>query len=235
MTRELQTETPDELELLLPFYVNGTLDSETCARIDAALETDDRLAHSLALLMEDQGEAVAMANAIPAPASMETRFLAQLDSEIARAKSQATVADHQKAGIFSAIGQWLQDSFALMTPQRLGVAGAVAALVIAVQAGYIATTVTGDKPATGSTYQTASGDAQSGETGPAVLVQFTPGASMADLSAFLEAEKGMIVDGPLPGGFFKLRFDETEGRTTETVLEQVRTRNDLFTLSLPSE
>src|SRR5690606_12380683 len=88
------------------------------------------------------------------------------------------------------------------TPRGLALAGAAAALVVLLQAGIIVSMLgEGSRP---GGFSTASGEAGQ-EAGAAALVQFAPGADFAAITAFLDQNGARIVDGPLPGGMFKLR------------------------------
>jgi hypothetical protein len=54
-------------------------------------------------------------------------------------------------------------------------------------------------------YQTASAPIENA----IVAVRFAPQASLADITKFLDAYKASIVDGPRPGGFYRIRIADT--------------------------
>jgi hypothetical protein len=57
----------------------------------------------------------------------------------------------------------------------------------------------------GGSYQTASAPTEN----TIVAVRFVPHASVADITKFLDAYKATLVDGPRPGGFYRLRIVDT--------------------------
>jgi anti-sigma-K factor RskA len=220
----------EELELLMPWYVNGTLDRESADRIETALRSDAALARSLAALEEDRDAAVALAEADELPASMEARFLAQLE---AGAAADATQHSRMavRGGLLTRAGTWLGELFA-GSPRGMAFAAAAACLLVLVQVGAIVALV-GPGPEPGGGFRTASGEAEQG--GQAMLVQFAAGADLARIATFLDENGARIVDGPLPGGMFKLRFKADDKRGADEIAALLRGRAELFQLVLPSE
>lgn len=233
MIEKLKDTEREDLELLLPWYVNGTLDELDRARIEAALKTDSDLAASLALIREDQDAAVATMETVKVPGTIESRFLAQLDGEIDRAKT-AVLQSGDDTGLFARFGTWLNESLFGFAPQRLGMIAAAAALVIAIQAGVI-TSLSGSGKVEAPGYETASDDARGViEGGQAFLVQFAEGAEISAVGGFLGVEKARLVDGPLPGGFFKVRFDAKDARSRDDLTTLLRGKQEFFRLVLPN-
>ena len=70
-----------------------------------------------------------------------------------------------------------------------------------VQAGLKTAPVSG----TGGSYQIASASTEDA----VVAVRFGQNASLADITKFLNAYKASLVDGPRPGGLYKLRIANT--------------------------
>lgn len=221
----------EELEMLMPWYVNGTLDRESAERIEAALRSDPALAYSLELLREDQDATVALAEADELPPSMEARFLAQLDAAAADDARRAA-REAARHGLLARLGAWIGDFAASAPPRGLALAAAAAALIVVLQTGVIVSMI-GDGARPGEGFRTASGEAE--QDGPAVLVQFAPGAELAEITAFLDENGARIVDGPLPGGMFKLRFPASEERSSAELAAFLGGRSDYFRLVLPGE
>ncbi len=227
------TLTHDEreaLELLLPWYAAGTLEEEERRRVEAALESDAGLADSLALVRQDREAALELIAEEPVPTSMAARFEAALNATPHPAEThQARPARSLQEGPLARFGAWLSQ---LLSPPRLAVAALAAALLIAVQAGLLVSLIgTGED---GNGFTVASEEDEGAQAGGlAVLVQFAPDLDMAALAAFLDRAGGRIVDGPLPGGLFKLRFAEAADQ--DALAARLRAEPALFALVLPSE
>jgi hypothetical protein len=97
----------------------------------------------------------------------------------------------------SGFAAWLTD---LLSPRALAFTASAAAIVVLLQAGYIAKTVLEDRNG-GGAFETASAPTTRGiEIGSYALVRFSPQASMGDITRFLDTRGAAIVDGPRPGG-----------------------------------
>ena len=198
MTEEILTPR-EELSALLPWYAAGTLSRDEMDRIEAALDGDASLRSELDLIREDLAAARALADAHELPDSMEARFGAALSGHIAK-------SDREGAG--AAVARlpresWLSRVAGTLFPSPgFAFASIAAALLIAVQAGFIVSLLTGAPDTPG--YRTASGETETG--GLAVLVKFRPDVAMEDVSAWLEGKQAHIVEGPLPGGMYRLQF-----------------------------
>ena len=206
--------TPREIEELLPWYAAGTLDPAEKAAVEAALAADPELSRKLELTRDEMGEAILdnESLATPSPRALEKLF-ALIDAEPARKPSFAS-------SLFD-LGGRIADWF---SPRTLGWALAAAALAIAVQAGFLAETVL--RPTRGGSFTTASHppnpSAAIGTFGTAsrspestiasgsfLLVAFQPNATAEAISRTLDAQKLTIVDGPRPGGLYRLRIGLT--------------------------
>ena len=213
----------DELEMLLPWYLNGTLDAADAARVEAALATDPKLAHSLAVLAEEAEAVSAISQADMPPASMEARFLAQLARE---AGEGAPAPRSHPSGMASRFGAWLAAAIGGMTPPRVALAAAAAALVIVVQAGVlVALLAQPDGP------RLASGD-EDQPRGPTLIVQLNGAAPVGEVAAFLDEIGARIVDGP-SGGLFTLGFSPGETRDIAELAQILRDRPAYIRLVLP--
>lgn len=216
----------EELELLLPWYVNGTLDAGSRQRIDAALADDERLRHALALAREDQ-QAVVESHELITPPS--TAALDRIMAEVAatgRAKHHAlklSLADAFKGFLVS------------LSPRALAAVAAAVAVVVVLQSATIG--LIGFK---GEGPELASVD-PGGQTDNAArfIVGFAPDATMQDITALLEGAGLKIVSGPAGGGLYVVEavLSEATGPGGEKVLQQLQARGDIvtFSASAPSQ
>lgn len=217
-----------ELADLLPWYVNGTLDTADMEAIDAALESDPDLQLNLERALEDRAATLELASTDIVPASMSARFDAQLEREADA--SQHAPREQTAPGFLERAGQWLYDALLGGSNPRLVYAAAAAAIVILLQSGAIVSMFVS---APGSQIDLASGENAGGVADIMFLVQIEPDTPFSKIAAFLEAEDGRILDGPLPGGMYKLGFNDAEGVSESIIGDTISSRGDLFPLVLP--
>jgi hypothetical protein len=180
-----------ELEMMLPWHAAGTLRPADAARVDAALAADQELAAHFALVREEMAETIALNEALGQPSARALdRLLANIDASPARSSGVR-------------LGGLVARLLAGLSPQALAWSAALAALLIVMQAGVIATVLLGPR---GARFETASAPPPaSAVAGAHVLVRFAPDASVADITRFLESNKATVADGPMPGGLYRLR------------------------------
>ncbi|MBU1176150.1 MAG: hypothetical protein KKH72_12165 [Alphaproteobacteria bacterium] len=194
MNEHIETKLPaDEAELLLPFYVNGTLGEADRQAVESWLTRADDAAGLLARVTEELELTRSDAETLGMPSR---QVLDKLMSEIGAAPSAA-----RAPGLVERIWNMLSPRYAL--------AGAAAlCAVVALQAGYIV--YSGQKAP--AEYQTASGQAGT-FAGPTALVVFAAGAEMSAIAARLAELDLVILDGPKPGGMFVVGArDSADGR-----------------------
>lgn len=197
MTNERDDQrTPDDLEALLPWHAVGRLEGDDARRVDEALARDPELARRYALVAEERDETIAVNEALGAPSARTRDRLFERIEAASPARSAAQAAAGRG---------WLDAIVAALSPRGLAFATAALALVALVQAGALTTLLVSD--GAGERYGTASGP-QAGDNAAFVLVAFAPQATAAQIEAFLERSRAVIVDGPRPGGLFRLRVGD---------------------------
>lgn len=219
------TKKRQALSALLPWYVTGTLDAADKASVERAIAVDVGLRAELELVKEDRDVTRALAEEDLVPASMAARFDALFAQEEAGAHAAPLHRTADRPGLLERLGTFLAQ------PRRLVLAAAAIALIIAVQAGAILNLVGERSTAPG--FSTASGPGESG--GPAVLVQFLPDLTLAEIDAWLTTNKARITDGPLPGGLYRVQFEAETDENSLTLAERLRGQRNLFSLVLPAQ
>jgi len=199
----------DEIEMLLPWYVTGTLSDDDRVRVERYLADHPEAAQQLELIREEQDETVAVNEALGTmPAGALDKLLAQIEETDGPAIARA-----QRPGLLETLAGWL----AIFNTPVLKFAAAAAAIVIVAQAVVIGSLVRDEGPAS---YETASAPT---EVAPAVgtrlLIAFAEGATAAQITGLLEEIEGTIVSGPKAGGLFEVRISETE--LTDSAVESV--------------
>jgi anti-sigma factor RsiW len=197
MTNERNDQrTPEDLEALLPWHAVGRLGDEDARRVEEALAGDPELARRFALVAEERDETITLNEALGAPAPRARDRLFERIEAASPARSAPRTA---------AARGWLDAIVAALSPRGLAFATAALALVALVQAGALTTLLVSD--GAGERYGTASGP-QAGDNAAFVLVAFAPQATAAQIEAFLERSRAVVVDGPRPGGLFRLRVGD---------------------------
>lgn len=188
----------EELEALLAWYAAGTLSAEEARRVEAALAADPELARSHDLARDELAAVIAANERVGVPSAHPMQQLfAAIEREPRSARAVRT-------------GLWrrLVSAAASLRPRTLAWASAAAVAIIAVQAVVIATGVlrspAGETQAPAS-YATASAPAAPPPPGAYALVQFAPTASAAEIARRLQTSHATIVEGPLPGGLYRVR------------------------------
>jgi anti-sigma factor RsiW len=173
----------DELEALLPFYLNGTLDGADLAAVEEWLASDPA---AMAALEEAEAElsgATAANDAIRPPADALSRFSRALDAEAGPARASAGSALARLWSGFMAI------------PASFAWAAAAAAVALV-----LVQTAMGPGGRGGPVEIAGSGQADL----PFALVTFRSEARIADVAAFLSGQGATIMSGPVSGGVFKI-------------------------------
>jgi hypothetical protein len=184
-------ELPEDVELLLPWHAAGTLSRRDAARVEQALANDNELAARYELVREELGEAIRLNENLGAPSAraMEALF-AKIDAEPVR-----------KPKTSFNLTQWMTNFVAGFSPRTLAYGATAAALAIVLQAGILAGVFVkqGEVGFTVASYE--QGQATDGAY---VRVSFKPDATAAAITAFLNENKAVIVEGP-QAGFFRVR------------------------------
>ena len=191
-----QTER-EEIEALLPWHAAGTLSRRDAQRVEAAIEEDRDLARQFELVREELSETIHLNETLGAPSAraME-KLLAGIEAEPRRRRRSFDLA------------AFIGERLTLFSPRTLAWSATTAALAILLQAGLIAGLYIGEPGSESpAAFRTASAPTRSfAPAGSYALIGFTAQASAADVTKFLEAHKAAIVDGPKPGGLYRIRI-----------------------------
>jgi anti-sigma-K factor RskA len=196
MTNE-QDIAPTEIEALLPWYAAGTLRRRDRQRVEAALRNDPGLARQAELAREELAETISLNESLGVPtARAMDRLMAGIDEETRAARKPAS--PRVVAGRFATF-------IAGFSPRTLAIAASVACLAIALQASVLVSMLT--KPA--AEQNVAASDTIHGH-GTFAMVRFAREASAAEITRFLENNQATLVDGPRPGGVYRVRIAVTK-------------------------
>jgi hypothetical protein len=114
------------------------------------------------------------------------------------------------------------------------IAGAAACLIILVQAGALISLETGRRSEGGT--ELASGDRPTAAAGTFVLIRFAEDAPARDVAALLQSVNGVVVDGPKPGGAYKIRISPRalSAGDRDAVITKLRARTDVVAFVAPT-
>lgn len=214
----------DEIAALLPWYVTGKISAADKARVEAYASAHPDIQAHIALA-RDEADIVFSENAsIPVPRGGLERLQKSL------AASPSARLHGVKASIIDRFGNWLGS----LAPRQLAYAGTAAALAIAVQAASIGSMLANRQPAGG--YQTASGPQAAVGKGTFALIAFQQAAPQGTLTAFLASNAIVIVEGPKPGGMYRVRISEAVLSQAEldNALAKLKARADLISFAAAS-
>jgi hypothetical protein len=204
----------EEIEMLLPWYVTGKLDADDTSRVEAYLAQHPDMLQQLALIAEEQTVTVEDNEAI-------RPRLASPGAIVARTQAPGSAVRAWFDGVVDSV----KDLFQAPTPGAVRWAAAAAAVIICLQAAALGTLLMQDT----SSYQTASRPGIEGEHAPVALIAFTDRAPIADIARVLAENRLRVVDGPLPGGFFSVRFeDSATGDEQRRRFDAILARKDII-------
>jgi len=208
----------DDLEELLPWRATGRLSQEEADRVDEALARDPSLRRSLDAIGDDMAAVVA-ANAETAPPgrAARDRLMRMVDAHEATrprafaARLMARLRASPRSNVY------------------LGAAAAAAVLIV-VQAAALTDLLVVPRTAV---YRTAS--APTTVAGAVLLVQFAAGAKIADVAALLDRDGMSLVEGPLPGGLWKVRIGAADApqQQIDAAIATLRAQPNLISMVLP--
>ncbi len=214
----------EEIELILPWYEKGTLSKIETHRVERYLETHPELHAQLALIREELEETIAANEdaGMPAPSGRD-RLMAQI-----AAKAEAT--QPVSASLRETLLRWLPYNF----KPGLVLAAGLAALIIIVQAVALISLISAESNS--GAYRVASGQQAQPGTGTFVLVRFAENATAGQISELLKSIGGTIVDGPKPGGVFRVRISPQALSATQrdAVLRTLLQKTEIVTFAVPA-
>jgi hypothetical protein len=217
----------DDLKMLLPFYVNGTLGAEDCARIDAGLTLSAELRNELDEL---NGLAQSVREGGHSMIQGEDRVEEQLQALLNDPRvAEAPAAQAAPLAFASPVPP--QGLLAFLNPKNWHPAVSLALAAAAVAQAGLVMGLSGEQQAGEAQiaklekrvgdleFQLASGPG-GGAAQPDILVQVKPDASWAALSELLAAEGLTIVDGPSDNTLSL--SSELEGTALDAVIARLK-------------
>jgi hypothetical protein len=181
-----------EIEALLPWHAAGSLSRRDADRVEQALASDRELRRRYDIVREELAETIHLNETLGAPSAraMEKLFAA-IDAEEARTPRRPRSFD-----LAARVSEYLSG----FSPRALAWIATAAVLAIVVQATLIAAVVVDKGGKSNNEVASLSSD------GSFAVVRFTTQASSGEITNFLGAHKASVVDGPKPGGLYRIRL-----------------------------
>jgi len=222
MTEHAADVEREEIEKLLPWYVTGTLDCAERARVENYLAGSPHACAQLDLIRAEREQAVVVNKALGLPsAGALDRLMASLPTARPSLSRRLTGDSpfERVANFFTA-------------PTARGVRWA--ALAAAAVGVVLAATITCLLVPHSGTYQTAVG--QSWGDGISALIAFEDEARAPAITRLLVEFDASIVDGPKPGGVYRIRLRTAARPQSErdALLGRLTERRDIVRIVLPS-
>jgi len=203
----------EEIEKLLPWYVTGRLGVSDANKVEMYLAQHPDALPQLQLIGAEREETVRANEAMGWPRSgMSDRLVASLPRSTAPGRGRFTKFA-QFFRIYPALGtQWA----------ALGMG-----LLILAQAAFIAVLLT-----RAPTYRLAAG---AHGDGAALLIAFADDAKASEIAHFLADFQATIVDGPKPGGVYKIKLRNLDkSQLDDTLLSKLSEHSNIVRIVLPS-
>lgn len=203
MSSEDRLSRRDELETLLPFYLNGTLEGSDLRAVEDWLEHDPAAMAALAEAELEFAEVGAVNETIAPPADALARFSKALDAQAPT--RTANLAD--APSLMARVTGWI-----LGAPSGLAWGAAAALLAVVVIQNV------GSRPAGGEISVAGAEDPVAAM--PFALVTFRPDATMEAVLAALNGAGATVISGP-SGGVFKIGIPAKTAAEYDSVLEKI--------------
>lgn len=175
----------DEMEALLPFYLNGTLEAEELAAVEAWLASDPEAPAALREAEAEFSATHASNEAVRVPGGALGRFSKALDE----------IAGPTRAAAAPSLAARLWQRF-MAVPAGVAWAAAAAAVALLVVQAVV------EPGGRGGDFEIAGAGDPAGM--PFALVAFKQDAAIGDIAAFLDGNGAVIISGPTAGGVFRI-------------------------------
>lgn len=225
-----------EIEQLLPWYVADTLDRAEHERVADYIRQHPEISSQLELVRDELDETISINESLGAPSAGALDRL--MTSVAAEPKPGATM---RKAARKLEQGFWqkLDDFLIALTPNTRRLATVTAALLIVAQAALLGVIYSRNLPGTpaGVTYETATGPEAAATRGTFAIVKFADGATSGAINSLLTGMGAKIVDGPKPGGIYRIRLSSNQLKPDDqaATLEKLRSNQAVVVFAEPAQ
>jgi len=222
--------THEEINLLLPWYLNGTLESEEkeavkkhlsgCSLCTSEVEELQMLRNGIVRASERQNEMMS----VPVE-RMEQNIMDRIETfEESAANQRSSVSPSSSESVWSRIQGFLDGiSMPSLSPVAMAALFVIQFAIILGLAG----TLYFSEPE----YEVLSGNPQTAEiTGPVVMISFQDSATEKEIREILTSIDGRIIDGPKAGGLYVVELPEETAneKIMENVIQDLSTNTNVI-------
>jgi anti-sigma factor RsiW len=213
----------EDIEALMPWYEKGTLPDRDAKAVANYVENHPESERFLELIREEVTETIEANESLGVPSGAALNRL--MDAIAAEPNARRAAVRERASGFLAGL-------FGQGASPWLAMGAAAACLVILVQAAALGVLMMRSGPTGGPNgIDLASGDGpRAVQAGSFALVRFAPTATASDISELLRSLNAVIVDGPKPGGVYRVKVSTqtiTSDRLDE-ILKQMRARSDII-------
>lgn len=204
MTERTKEMDHKEFDMLLPWYVNGTLSVDERHRMEIHLK-DCAPCRQEVKILHGLEQAVKMEpSPLPSPDLLQKTL---------------TRLERKKAGLWERLAEWLAPAPGLRW------AAIAAGLAIVLQAVVIVGLLgrPGEK-----TYETLTVTQTQKEAGPRIVIAFQKDITESVMRETLHTIRGQIVSGPSPLGFYTVELPKEEALNIDKRLEELRAKKEVI-------
>ena len=208
-----QNDEPTDIEALLPWYAAGTLRRRDRQRVEEALRKDPELARHVDLVREELVETIHLNETLGAPTPRAAdRLMAAIDAEATAARKRAP----------GAVRRLADRIFRQSVAAHHGGGGVVRHARHRAAGGRRSSTFSPSRKARSQ----VEGQGAEHKNGTFAMVRFARQASAGEITNFLQNYQAALVDGPTPGGLYRVRVAMTSLAKEELARIVARMRQD---------
>ena len=226
----MQLNEREEIEMLVPFYVTGRISTSDALRVETYLKQNPDFAEHIELARDERAATAAVNEALGFPSARATdRIFEQIASEPQPLLSRTL---KERRVLLATV----RDFFTAPSPVAVRYAAMAAAAVVLLQAAIVGTLMTrSGGPETGG-FEVAGGPKEQAANAPSALVAFQDGATLADMTRALKDVGATIVEGPVQGGFYRIRFAPSKSGAEDapTRIAALKAQQNIVKTVLPS-
>jgi len=221
----------EEISLVLPWYLNGTLEGEELEAVKSHIAECSKCAHEaeeltfIKSVVAESNESLNESLDISVQ-EMQSSIMDRIgEFEESRANESSTAAYEDTESLWDKVLGFF-DGFKLASPVPMGVA-AILIIQLALIIGLASKLYTGGE----EQYMVLSGPSETAAAkGPVIILSFVDTATDKEITETLNNIDGRIIDGPKPGGLYvvELTGESVTPEKVEEIITELKAEKDII-------